>query len=245
MTTVIRIPDHSFPVHVPLFDIPNLANNRVFSVYGGTVAESLINHSGLGEGVAIGTINAEPMGIRQQGTEDYVRYSDLGELSPDGFTLMVALRSPVSSLTSGLVNLWSQTDKNADPLRRRIFTDGSSGGSGPLRMYSFPSPSGGGTNFELEPDAPCVVSMVRSGNGVTGYLRLHSADGSVITGNTLPAQPNPITYTPGTVLEVGNGSNANSGGSLIQGVALWSGVMSSGAVSEAAAALAYASGVFD
>ncbi|MFJ4397486.1 hypothetical protein [Pseudomonas sp. NPDC089396] len=245
MTTTIRVPDHTFPVHIPLFDIPNLANNKVFSIFGGTQFESLVNHSGNGNGVVVGQLNVEPMGVRQFGMENYIRFSNLGALSPAGFTLIVAFRSPVSNLVSGLVNLWSQSTKNSDSLRRRIFVDGSAGGTGPLRAYSLPAPSGNGVNWEIEADKPYLISMVRAGNGATGNLRLHNADGSIITGNTFATQATPITYAADVALEVGNGSSETSGGSLLQGVGLWSGVMSSAAVSEAAAALAYASGVFD
>lgn len=245
MTTTIRVPDHSFPVHIPLFSIPNLANNKVFSIFGGSEFESLVNHSGNANGSVVGKLNLEPMGIRQFGVENYIRFSGLGALSPDGFTMIAAFRSPVSSLVSGLVNLWSQSTKNSDSLRRRIFTDGSASGTGPLRAYSLPSPSGNGVNWELVEDKPYLISMVRAGNGATGNLRLHRVDGSIITGNTFATQATPITYAADVALEIGNGSNESSGGSLVQGVGLWSGVMSSVAVSEAAASLAYASGVFD
>jgi len=245
MTTAIVLPDHKFPIHIPLYDFPDIANNRVFAVYGNSLKESLVNHSGRAPSVGVGVINVEDLGIRQGGTEDYIRNADLGEMSGAGFTLLVAFRSPKTGFSSGLANLWSQTDKNIDTLRRRIFTDGSAGGTGPLRLNSYPSPSGDGSNWVIQPDTPYLVSMIRSGNGVIGYLRLHAADGSTLTGNTLPAQPNPITYAPGTVLEVGNGSNANSGGSLVQGVGLWSGVLSADNLKKAAASLALATGLFE
>jgi hypothetical protein len=245
MTTIISVPDHVFPVHVPLFDIPQLSNNRVFSVFGGTLAESLANHSGRAAGAAVGTINLEPMGIRQFGTDDYIRFTDIGTLSPAGFTMIIAFRTlqDVAEFTSGLVNLWSQTDKNSDTLRRRIFTDGSAG-SGPIRTYSFPPPSGPGTNWQGTHDSPYLVSMVRAGNGATSNLRMHNADGTSITGNTIAVQATPMLYSVGTVLEVGNGSTAGSGGSLIQGVALWDGTMDAANIAVAAASLASASGVF-
>lgn len=245
MTTVIVMPDQVFSEHISLYDLPNKDNSRVFSILGSTLSESLINHTGRGNGEAIGTINIEEYGIRQVGMADYIRFSNFGELAPSGFTLLVAFRSPPSGVNSGLVNLWSQADKNADSLRRRIYTDGSAGGSGPLRLQSYPSPASDGAARSLLPDSPCVASLVRTGNGVVGYLRLHDQDGNVIAFESLPAQPNPIVYAPDTVLEVGSGSSVSSGGSLIQGVALWSGYMSSAAVKEAAALLAGASGVFE
>ncbi|HGY3554374.1 TPA: hypothetical protein ACNVV3_000350 [Pseudomonas putida] len=244
MTTAIYLPDHSFPVHVPLYDIPNAENIRVFSVYGSTLAESLVNHSGRGAGVAVGTINVEDEGIRQSGVDDYVRYSDLGTLSTAGFTMIAAFRSPQVNLSSGLLNLWSVTDKNADTLRRRLFTDGSTNGDGPRRIHSYPSPPGDDTGRQLQADAPCLVSFSRYGNNVTGYLRLHNEDGSVISQYAL-ANTSSVPYSNGTVLEVGNGSNASSGGSLIQGVGLWSGYMAPSLLNQAAASLAQATGLFD
>lgn len=245
MTTAIYLPDHSFPVHVPLYDIPNAENNRVFSVFGSTLGESLVNHSGRGAGVAVGSINVEDTGIRQSGVDDYVRYSDLGTLSGAGFTIIAAFRSPLVNLSSGLVNLWSVTEKNADTLRRRLFTDGSADGAGPRRIHSYPAPPGADTGRQLQADTPCLVSFSRYGNSVTGYLRLHNEDGSVISQYSLAAVTTPVPYSDGTVLEVGNGSNTNSGGSLIQGVGLWSGYMAPSLLNQAAASLAQATGLFD
>lgn len=243
MTTAIVLPDHSFPVHVPLYDIPNFSNNRVFAIYGGTLLESLLNHSGRNGGAAVGSLNVEPMGIRQAGMSDYVRYSDLGEMSSDGFTLLVAFRAPVVGMISGLASLWSAALKNNETNRRRIFIDGSSGGEGPLRLSSFPL--SGGADWAIDHDAPYLVSMVRARNGMTSHFRLHGADGSVISEKALPTAPGAITYAEDIVLEVGNGSSAATVPSLIQGVGLWSGPMKPNSVVEAAASLALASGVFD
>lgn len=245
MTTAIVLPDYSFPIHVPLYDIPNAANNRIYGIYGSTLAESLVNHSGRGAGSAVGAVNVEPMGIRQYGTTDCIRYSDLGVLSSAGFTMMVAFKAPLTELTSGLINLWSQADKNADSLRRRLFLDGSTAGTVPLRANSYPTTTEGDTGRQLVAGNPYVLSISRHGSGVASLMRVHNQDGSVHATFTLPNQTALIDYSTGTVLEVGNGSSANSGGSLIQGVGLWSGVMAPTAIVQAAASLALASGVFD
>ena len=243
MTTAIYLPDHSFPVHVPLYDIPNAENNRVFSVFGSSLRESLVNHSGRGVGVAVGSINVEDTGIRQSGTDDYIRYSDLGTLSGAGFTIIAAFRAPLENMSSGLVNLWSVTEKNADTLRRRLLTDGSTEGTGPRRIQCYPAPPGSDAGRQLQADAPCLVSLSRYGNNVTGYLRLHSEDGSVIS--QYPFMNTGLaSYSDGTVLEVGNGSNSSSGGSLIQGVGLWSGYMAPSLINQAAASMAQATGLF-
>lgn len=242
MAIAMIIPEFDFPIHVPLFDVPNSANNRFFGVFGNTLADTLINYAGQGASVAVGELGIEAEGIRQYGNANYLRFSQLGALSSAGVTIMVAFRAPVANLAAGLINLWSQTSKNSDTARTRIFLDSPS--AGVLRVSATPTPTGADDSRRIALDSPHIVSISRNGNGVAGYLRFHDANGAVLAEIALPALSTGLTYASDVALEIGNASSTTGGGCLIHSAALWTGVMSPAAIVEAAALMAEASGVF-
>lgn len=223
MTLSIIVPNVKFARRTQLFNIPALAKNHVFAVFGASREKSLINlNASEPNAVVVGDVAFSAEGARVLGNTNAIRFKGFKVPSSAGCTLMVAFKTGATAGNAGLVNLWSESALGLDGTARRIFTIL----EGVASYNGVPGSTTPNSNRPLLPNTEYLLSLTRAVESMVSQLRLHNPDGSVALSSPIPAFVGPsMPYAADAVFDIGLSPNGAQQGVYVKGAALWSGVM--------------------
>lgn len=240
MTLSIIVPDVRFSRRSQVLNIPAIAKNHVFSVFGADRDRSLMNMNVSEQNaVLVGTADFSKDGVLIKGNTNSVRFKGLRQPSSQGCTLMVVFKTGPVAGDAGLVSLWSEAQQSADPFVRRLFS--TTAGGMPV-FNSAPAATTANSNRPLQPNTEYILSMTRAIQGTPSQIRQHNLDGTVAVSSPLPEYVGmSLPYAADTVFDVGLSSSGTQLGVYIRGVALWTGAITETDIAAAAALLYQAS----
>lgn len=234
MTLSIIVPSVRFPTRAQLYDIPSLAKNHVFALFGENDQRSLVNlNSSQPDGVIVGSAQFSKDGVKVTGNTSAVRFKGFSAPSGAGCTELVLYKTGSVVGNSGIVSLWSEASLGGDTLNRRILALNASGSN----IYSSnPGATDAASNRPQAGNTEYLLSFTRAPQGGTSVLRRHNPDGSVAASSPVGAATTPaLAYAPDAVFDIGMSPDASQVGVTVRSAGLWTGTMSEAEVAAAAA----------
>lgn len=234
MTLSIVVPNVTFTRRTQLYDIPALAKNHVFALFGANRDRSLINlNASQPNGILVGEAAFSTDGALVLGKTNALRFKGLRALDGAGCTLMVMFKTGPTIGDAGMASLWSEAQLSADSMARRIYSIWAAGGTS---FNGVPGVTSAASARQMTANTEYLLSLTRAAKGTASQLRVHRADGSVLSTHSITEYAGSVLpYSADPVLDIGSASSEGQVGVYIKGAALWSGAMSEADIASGAA----------